>query len=217
MSSPETKVDALVASGRISAGDAEKLRRALHRAPPHGGARLLWSPFDRLSTAVALAVGAAALGAQALLSRAGVRFDGAFDVHLGAAAPAWGAVALELLVAAPVTVLVVWGACLLLARKTRLADVAATIAVARVPLVLAGVLGAVLPLRPPVDGAPDRLPPLQLAMALLLVPLVIWFLVLVFQGLKTATGLFGGRLWAAWGLGLFVAEVVSKLLLHFAG
>ena len=79
---------------------------------------------------------------------------------------------------------------------------------------VAGALGALLPLRPPVDGAID---PMQLALALLLLPLVIWFLVILFQGIKTATGLLGGRLWAAWGLGLVLAEVASKVVLHFAG
>jgi hypothetical protein len=217
MTSPETKVEALVASGRISGTDADKLRRALHRSPTPHWSRLLWAPFDRLALPAALAIGAASLAVQALLSRFGVRFDGAFDVHVGAAAPGWGTVALELVVAWPLTALVVWLACLAFSRKTRLVDAAVAVAVARAPLTLCGALAAVLPLRPPVDGAPEQLAPLQLVLALLLMPLVIWFLVIVFQGIKTATGLAGGRLWATWGLGLTAAEVVSKVLLHFAG
>jgi hypothetical protein len=217
MTSPEAKVEELVASGRISGAEAEKLRRALHRAAPPRWTRLLWSPFDRLPLPVALGIGAASLAVQALLSRFGVRFDGAFDVHVGAAVPAWRTVAVELVLAWPLTALVVWLACLAFSRKTRFVDAVVAIGVARAPLSLTGVMVAVLPLRPAADAAPADVSPLQLAMALLVLPLVIWCLVVVFQGIKTATGLLGARLGAAWGLGLVAAEVVSKVVLHFAG
>ena len=50
-------------------------------------------------------------------------------------------------------------------------------------------------------------------LGLLVLPFVAWFLVLLFRGVKAASGLEGGRLWAAFLVGVVAAELASKALL----
>jgi hypothetical protein len=211
--SPREKLEALVTSGRISAEDGARLARALDRAPPRASwVSWLHDPFERLSTRVGVGVGVAVTLAQLALGRADVRFDGALDVHRGA--QPWSRAVLEQLIAWPLTATLLWLIALLFARRSRWLDFLVTVGVARTALVaVAAIAVAFLPASVPTGEAVSLAQRAHLLLGLLVLPFVAWFLVLLFRGVKAASGLEGGRLWAAFLVGVVAAELASKALL----
>jgi hypothetical protein len=217
--SPRDKVVALIESGRVSPEEGQRLLDALddeRRAP---GWRVLFDPFEGLSTAHGLLVVALGVALQIVGSRMGVRYDGALDVHI-ASAPTWFMTFLELAIDLGLTTLVAWAAAFALASRPRAIDVLIAIGIARVPLVIVGLpLVALLP-------DPETLRQQALSadlswvyglVAVLVLPAIVWSFVLWFRGYRTATGLAGGRLWGAFFGSILVAELLTKLALAIVG
>jgi hypothetical protein len=50
---------------------------------------------------------------------------------------------------------------------------------------------------------------------LISVPVIVWYIALMYNGLKVSTGVNGSKLIIGFILGLLVAEIISKLLICF--
>ncbi len=50
---------------------------------------------------------------------------------------------------------------------------------------------------------------------LISVPVIVWYIALMYNGLKVSTGVNGSKLIIGFILGLLVAEIISKLLIYF--
>jgi hypothetical protein len=177
---------------------------------------VIFRPFDRLSTGASLAV-AAGGGFVALLVAWGldVRFDGVLDAHLASRVDLLQAL-VDLAVAWPLLAAAMWLGGRSLRSRGRLVDYLGAVGLARWPLVLSALILALLIDRPARDAlAAMQLPSpgILLLLVLVTIPLVVWFVALLYQGYRTASGLRGGRLVASFIVVLVVAEVVSKLTL----
>jgi hypothetical protein len=211
-----------VARGELSPEEGNALLKALQRPAPRWWRRV-FAPMETLSLPTALGISLLAAGVAVALSRFGVRFDGALDTHLVHHDLSWATAAADLFVSWPLVALLFWAASRV-ARQGRLVDHLAAVGVARVPLVAAGAVAALLRDQLPraeelvLEGGQPVLEPGQLAAALFFglvvaLPMLGFFIVLLLTGFRTASGLRGARLAVTFIVTLVVAEVLSKLLL----
>jgi hypothetical protein len=216
---PRDKVVQLIETGRVSPEEGQRLLEALDDEARAPGWRVLFDPFERLSTAQGLVAVVFGVALQIVGSRLGVRYDGALDVHI-ASTPSWFITFFELAIDLGLTALVAWAAAFALASRPRVVDVLIAIGIARLPLVVLGLpLVALLP-------DPETLRQQALSgdlswvyglVAVLVLPAIVWSFVLWFRGYRTATGLAGGRLWGAFLGSILVAELLTKLALAIVG
>lgn len=204
----------MVRAGTITRAEADRLIDAIGRNRPAW--QVLVDPFDRLSTAKACALAAAAIVACLAVSRLGFRFDGALDIHLVRATPPWRVVFIDQLIAVGVTTLAVWLASLVSARRGRVGDFLVAVSIARWPLAAIGVwMFLVLPparevLAQATAGQPS---PRLLVISLMALPLFAWFIILLYRGFTHASGLKGGKAGITFGVAVILAELASKLAL----
>lgn len=217
MTTERERILELVASGKLSPGDADRLLKQAEEKPRPNLFAWLFDPIDRLGTHRALLVGLLAVLLASLFSRAGVRFDGALDSHVGTA-PVPPAVAVaDAVVAWPLTALVLWLVSLVAARQGRFVDHFAAVGLSRVPALAIGAILAFSTLWPTPELVPGQIPdvnPVWLAVILSTVPFAVWQVVLLYRGFRTASGLRGLRCAVAGVVGIIVAEVLSKLGLY---
>ena len=217
MTTERERILELVSSGKLSPADADRLLRQAEGEPRRTLVAWLFDPIDRLGTRRALVVGLIAVAAGVGLSRFGVRFDGALDSHFGEAPAALTSAAADALVAWPLTALVLWLASLAFARQGRFVDHLAAVGLSRVPAFLAGVLLAISstlwPMQLPEPGRIPDLHPMALVLILASVPFVVWQVVLLYRGFRTASGLRGFRCAGAAIVAILAAEVLSKAAL----
>lgn len=193
---------------------------------------LLVAPHARLGAPGLSALAGLQAVAGLALARAGVRFDGAIDVHTtwaGDPVP-WGVALLDQLVAWPVAALAALAVLRLAGDRVAWWRVALVVGSARVALVLVAALVATLP--PPSEllpalqrtpaGALPTLPPTTspgtlIAAATGMVILAIWYVALLVGGLRWLTASRGRRL-AARVVGVLVAmELASVACLALMG
>jgi hypothetical protein len=212
MITPSERVHDLVQRGALPPEQGEALLSALKAEPPRWS-RVLFNPLHRFGGERLVAVGLAAVLLGALLRRFGVVFDGFLDTHYAATQPRWALALAEAVVAWPFGALVLWVASLVAARQGRFIDFLGLVGVARVPVVLLGVVMAVVaPLSPPAF-TPDHPPVLTgrlIAIAVVGAMTLTWQLVLLYRGFGTGSGLRGARRVVAFVAGVLVAELVSK-------
>lgn len=215
----DNKVAELLREGKISPAEAERLRRAMgDRRPPSRWALLL-DPLPVLPARAAVALALVVAAACVTLSIAtGIRFDGALDVHLGAASSARPATALvDLAVAWPLTALILWGGGRLAGGRGRLADVLVALGVARVASLVSALLTVALTpvlLGPGAEVIRDGQPTTGvLILGLAMLPLVGWTVWLFYTAYRHATGLAGKRAAISFVVAITVAEIVSKAAL----
>jgi Yip1 domain len=220
----QNRVDALVSAGTISQGDAEHLLKAGGAdivGRKRGWMQWLIRPHELIPTGTGLAISLLALVVQIGLVPFKVYFDGALDVHSGEALPLLLACAMPLLswaclCAAFLFMALVFGA------KPRSVDILVATGLSRAVLTLVGLVTLVAtPLLPtPAElhqlGNAQTLEPALvplLLMGFLMLPLMIWFFVLLVTGFRNACDLRGTRSIAAIVLGVVIAETISKLLI----
>lgn len=143
MTTSQEKVLQMVASGELTADQADSLLRAMPREPSR--LRMLLHPLDAMTTGQALLLGAIAGAAGIALGAAGVQFDGALDLHLTPHVPSLGVRALQLAVAWPLTALVFWCGTRVFRKPARAIDFLAAVGVTRVPYVLSAGALVLLP------------------------------------------------------------------------
>jgi hypothetical protein len=180
----------------------------------------LFNPFIYVAGLRSLLLGFASMAIAsiiAIFSKA--HFDGAIDVHVGAP------LSIQMAFIEP---LLDW-ACLVLPlyifgriaseSSIRFIDVAGTLALARWPMIFAAFLGF-LPI-PKFDMKTADLHylmaftsnPVVIVLMLLTIPLMVWTIVLMYNAFSVSTNLKGGKAATAFIAGLFIAELISKLIL----
>jgi uncharacterized protein len=221
----EQRVLAMVQTGRISEAEGARLLAALEAGRgTRFGWRVMIAPMDVLSTRTAWIAATLITAASCAIARLGIRFDGALDLHRVAVPPAWSTVLLDAAVSVVVTAAVLWLVSLAVARRVRLVDFILAVALARMAPVVGGlILYLAVPRPREMEAAVLRSiterTPVELAVflpALAVLPVLPWFIALLYHGFRTSSGLAGAKAGVAFTLGLVAAEVVSKLILRTA-
>jgi len=214
----EQRVLAMVRAGTITQAEGDRLIDALQAQPRLARWKMLFNPFDQLSTQAFWALAASVTLASFAVARMGVRFDGTLDLHPIPSATPWNLAVLDAASAILVTSIVFWIASLCVARQGRLLDFVLSVSAARLPNVLTGALA--LWLLPPADvllaeATAGIINFRVLAVALfLLMPGFVWFVTWLYAAFKTSSGLKGLRLWITFAVALIASEITSKLLLY---
>jgi len=211
MKTAEERIKALAESKALAEEDAARLLAAVRRDPA-SRASAARNPFARYSGEVTSAAGLVVALIGVLVARLGVRFDGALDVHTTASPVPLATAVVDQLVAFPLTALVFWAVARIVARHVRVIDVAGVVGLARAPSVLLAVPLAFL--RPAEAGA-GMTPALAVVLVFALTAIGVHFY-LLFVGLRTASGVTGGRAVATFIAAVVAAEIASKVVLHLA-
>jgi hypothetical protein len=203
MTTPAERIRSLSAKGALPPEQAEDLLSALSPAGGNRGRSLLIDPLERVPAERLALVGLLAALAGIALERFGLRFDGFLDLHVSQTP--WGTLP-SLLDAACAWPLGFLG----------------LVGVARVPLVVFAIPIALLSaLSPPLPAlARGQLPPFSAVMVahvILALFGIVWFVVILYRGFGTASGLRGPRRIATFVAASLLAEVAAKLvILRFA-
>jgi len=214
LTTSEGKIAEFVRAGQLSADDARALKSAMPGASsPRTWWRGLFDPWVTRSQRMQLSIALAVVVASAALTWATngkVRFNGALDLHLLPARPGLRTALLDQAAGWLLTALAFWVVARALRARPRVIDLLMTVGAARLPLLLAGALLGLM------SGYVEKLPASSSWMvvpALVGLPLVGFFLVLLFTGWRYATGLRAPRVGIGFALGILVAEVMSQIVL----
>lgn len=179
---------------------------------------LLMNPFTRIAGWQAFGLGLVFVVLMGFIGAgSGVAFDGVFDMHLfeHTVQQAFTYLAVDLVS----VVLVMWVTGLVVSKSFRFIDILGTMTLAKAPFLLLAIFGYFV-------SAPDmneimRDPYIILQsytfmmMMALSLPVMIWSIVLMFQALKISCDLKGSTLTVAFIIGLFVSEIIAKILIHY--
>ncbi len=179
---------------------------------------LLWNPFTRVAGWQAFGIGIIIVLISALLASYGnLAFDGAIDAHFGETVTVtqslkFTAIALFSLVLS----MYVFG--LLISKNFRFVDILGTMTLARAPYLILAVLSplATFPSTEQMLKNPMIILnyPSVLVIGLIAVPIVIWSITLMYNGLRVSTGAKGSKLTLGFIGGIIVAEIISKLFIY---
>lgn len=218
MTPEEAQLAAIVESGRISAADADRLRRAM---TPGTRWRVLLDPLEAVTPAAAWVACAVVVALSLALARKGVRFDGALDLHRAVRrAVPWRLALFDQANAIGVTAIVLWCASLVASRRGRVIDFVQAIAIARAPFLVTGLLTVLfMPTAAELvavirAGSPTRG---LLVVSLASTPFFIWGIVLIYRGFALSAGLVKTRAAASFAIGIVLSEVVTKCVLVLVG
>lgn len=210
MSSAEQEVQELLQSGRITLTDATTLLEASR--DKRDQLRVLTHPLEAASTPVVLWIGGVMAICALALGALCVRFNGALDMHVASDSVPVSVRVLELLVAIPLPALVLWLGLRNKSTNGRLIDYIAAVSIARVPFVLGGAVLAMLGL--PHTRVSFDVEPVRLALHMTLwLSCLAWFVILLYTGIKSASGLSGARFVGTFALLVILSEALSKLTL----
>lgn len=219
MSAPDARVSDLVAEGRITPEEGERLQRALQ-----DGRRGTWTiglnPVEYLRPPAAIALAAAVILVSLAASQLGIRFDGAIDVHRVPATPAWRTALIDQFVAVPFTALVFWLVSLAAWRRGRWQDFAVAIAIARVPALLLCIWSMLMLPELPTPEEMVRLAkagqiPVRVVIASVgSFPFLAWMVFWLYRGFAFSAGARGGRAVVAFVVALVAAAVLGELVVH---
>ncbi|WP_437648827.1 YIP1 family protein [Sorangium sp. So ce362] len=215
MTTPDERVRALVRDHVIKPAEGERLLATLSPRPPRTGWRLALNPFERFGGGAAAVAGLAVAALSVAITRLGVRFDGFLDLHTAPRVIPYTTALLEQVVVWPLPALLFWAYARLLRCRVRIVDFLGVTGLSRAPLALAAIaLGLLAPELP--AGVPTLTPELAV-FAVLATLCLVWFLTLLTQGFKNASGLRGARLIAGLIGLVLVSEIVSKVALAHLG
>ncbi|WP_437336854.1 YIP1 family protein [Sorangium sp. So ce394] len=213
---PDERVRALVRDHVIEPAEGERLLATMSPRPPRTGWRLALDPFERFGGEVAAVAGLAVAALSVAITRLGVRFDGFLDLHMAPEVVPTTTALLEQVVVWPLPALLFWAYARLLRCRVRFVDFLGVTGLSRAPLALAAVVLGLLAPAPPAAGGP-ALTPAVAAFAVLAALCLAWFLTLLTQGFKNASGLRGAPLIAGLIALVLVSEIVSKVALAHLG
>jgi hypothetical protein len=214
MPSYEERVAGLLADARITKEQARELLEA--RDVEHRGKWWDWvlNPMSRLPSVAVLLISMACVSLGAVVSRAGIRFDGALDVHIVATHVTWATALADALVSWPLPALVFWAVARSFKSRARYVDCLAAVGLGRPVALVIGAAGVLLA----DPSAMARVEPGKIGLKLVLLalislPLVVWMVALMVFGFREASGMRGMRLAVASVIAIVVAEVTSKIAL----
>lgn len=187
---------------------------------------LLFKPFEKYSENRLLITGLLALfigtGLAFLLN---TRFDGALDIHYGMEVQFQTAV-IDQALALVSLVLFLFLAGILVNPKTRFVDILSTVLIARIPLYLASLLNlggytssAGLEIEQSMLHEGSEISPfaivLMVVSIVVILPLIVWSFVLLWNGYKTAANAKGVKAILLFIGAALLAEITSKIVLEF--
>jgi len=179
---------------------------------------LLWNPFIRLAGWQAFGVGIIIVLISAVLASCGnLAFDGAIDAHFGdniTIAQSLLVTGISLLS----VVLSMYVIGLIISKNFRFVDILGTMTLARAPFLILAVL-SLFATSPDVEQVLQNPMivldyPSFLVLGIISVPIIVWYIALMYNGLKVSTGTKGTKLTIGFIGGILVAEVISKLLIY---
>lgn len=179
---------------------------------------LLVNPFTRIAGLQAFGLGLLFVALMGFVgASSGVAFDGVFDMHLfkNTVAQAFTFLGIDVLS----LVLVMWVVGLVTSKNFRFIDILGTMILARAPFLLLAIFGYFVE-APDLNAImKDPYVILQsttfLVMMVFTMPVMVWCIALMFNALKVSCDLKGSRLTIAFIIGLFVSEIIAKILIHY--
>jgi hypothetical protein len=210
---PRARIERLVQAGTVAPEEGERLMAAIAAEPARSPLLLLIDPFDRFGGGVAAAVGLVVSTLSLAASRLGLRFDGFLDLHVARGrAPSLQVALLDQLVAWILPAACFWIYARLASRHVRWIDFVGMVGLARLPMLLGGVPIALLSQTlSQITIMTPRFTPALGGIAAIALGSVAWFITLLYQGFKNASGLQGPKLVGGFVAIVIVAETISKI------
>lgn len=176
------------------------------------------NPFIRIAGWQAFGLGLVFIALMGFVgSKSGVVFDGVFDMHLMDNTLKQAFLMLTIDVVS--LVLVMWITGLIVSKNFRFIDILGTMTLAKAPFLLMAVMGYFVTAPNMNDIMKDPYVILQstsfLIMIVLTLPVMVWSIALMFNALKVSCDLKGTNLTVAFIIGLFVSEIIAKILIHY--
>ncbi len=184
---------------------------------------LLFKPFERYNSAVLVGIGLVGIVLSALFAFwFHMRYDGVLDAHF-VSSPSLKEVITDIVINVVTLFLFLFPVGLIVNRKTRYIDIFSTILISRVPLCIIPVMNLNHNLIPDVD--PNDLEAITafalnnivqlVLMSIVLITLLVWSVALLYNGYKTACHAKGSTPVLLFIVALLLAEIASKVLIHY--
>ncbi|SEA46269.1 hypothetical protein SAMN05216365_14317 [Porphyromonadaceae bacterium NLAE-zl-C104] len=178
---------------------------------------LLFNPFTKIAGWQAFALGMLFVLLTGVIGTyAGVAFDGAIDSHITEYLSLKDSF-LFLVIAVVSVVVILFIAGLIISKRLRFVDILGTMVLARSPLILLTIFGLFVTSVPAEEIMANPMVimhnPGLIIFSVISIPVMVWFIALMYNGFKVSTGAKGSKLVIGFIIGLIVAEVVSKVLI----
>lgn len=179
---------------------------------------LLVNPFTRIAGWQAFGLGLVFIVLMGFIGAdSGIAFDGIFDMHLFeiTVQQSFLYLAIDLFS----LVLVMWITGLIVSKNFRFIDILGTMTLAKAPFLLLAIMGYFTSAPNTSEILKDPYVVFQslsfVIMLTLSLPVMIWSIALMFNALKITCDLKGSTLTVAFIIGLFVSEILAKILIHY--
>lgn len=179
---------------------------------------MLMNPFTRIAGWQAFGLGLIFIVLMGFIgANSGIAFDGVFDMHMFEITVQQSFLYLAIDIVC--LVLVMWVTGLIVSKNFRFIDILGTMTLAKAPFLLLAIMGYFTTAPNMTEIMKDPYVILQstsfLIMMILSMPVMIWSIVLMFNALKISCDLKGSTLTVAFIVGLFVSEIIAKILIHY--
>lgn len=180
---------------------------------------LLWNPFTRIAGWQAFWIGIVIVIISTILAHFGrLLFDGALDAHFGIRTTMTESL-IVMGVSLLTVVLVMYVTGLLIAKNFRFVDILGTMTLARAPFLILAILSLFTTFPEVEEIMSDPMIfldyPSTILFMVITVPVIVWYIALLYNGFKVSTGAKGAKLIIGFVVGILVAEAISKLVLIF--
>jgi len=179
---------------------------------------LLVNPFTRIAGWQAFSLGLVFVALMGFIGASnGIAFDGVFDMHMFEITVQQAFIYLAIDLAS--LVLVMWVTGLIVSKNFRFIDLLGTMTLAKAPFLLLAIMGYFT--TAPNMNAIMRDPYVIfhstsfVIMMILTLPVMVWSITLMVNALKISCGLKGSTLTVAFIVGLFVSEIIAKILIQY--
>jgi len=179
---------------------------------------LLMNPFTRIAGWQAFGLGLIFILLMGFIgANSGIAFDGVFDMHMFEITVQQSFLYLAIDIVC--LVLVMWITGHIVSKNFRFIDILGTMTLAKAPFLILAIMGYFTTAPNMTEIMKDPYVILQstsfLIMIILSLPVMIWSIVLMFNALKISCDLKGSTLTVAFIVGLFVSEIIAKILIHY--
>ena len=175
---------------------------------------LLWNPFTRIAGGQAFWTGIAVVLLSAVIGKyANLNFDGALDAHFyDGKLTLFRVLCVSLIDVLSVFAVMTLGA-FILTKNFRMVDILATMTLARAPFILLSILGLFVTQPNLKEMMQDPMIILSYKMFLIFglfsLPVMVWYIALLYNAFKVSTGTNGGKM-----IAVFVFALLMYFLLH---
>lgn len=145
-------------------------------------------------------------------------FDGALDAHFGIHTTMTESL-IVMGVSLLTVVLVMYVTGLIIAKNFRFVDILGTMTLARAPFLILAILSLFTTFPEVEEIMRDPMIfldyPSTILFMVIAVPVIVWYIALLYNGFKVSTGAKGAKLIIGFVVGILVAEAISKLVLIY--